>query len=522
MTITASSFAAGIGVGLNNTKFATEVDLLARKHLLIGSFDPSMTADIADNVPIRVTSPDDVAAKTGRGFPLHRMAIGAERGSFFDVETWVLPQPESATGVAALGGVTFGGGPATSSGKVVVYIGGEKVSVNVAVADTAASIGTAFKNAVNANEDLPVLASGTSPVIVLTAKAKGTWGNWISITLGWDDEVLPGAITATVVAMGSVTAGANDPDIDDALDALGTGDNANADYFTDVNVGYGLDDDDVLDAISTYVGVGNEESGLYARTVQRPFRSLYGDTTPSAAGLTALVAITDDHTYNRAGGVIAAPGSPMHPCEIACQVMGVMARLNSIRAEETACGQVLSGVIPGLRSEQWTTEYDNMAYAVIHGVGTTKEEGGVLVIQDALTFYRPASVATKNNGYRSQRNISILQNIGANIKANWATDKWKGCSIVADVAQVGNAVSRAKARDKSMVLDDMLALTSGFGDRAWIYDKAWTSDRIKDGSTITVRSGGKGFDTTLPIILSGEGTIFNNTVEFDTSITVTL
>lgn len=518
------SFAAGVGAGLTNKQFAVEVDLVQRKHLLVGSYDPNLSATVEDNTPVRVTSPDDVAAQFGRGFALHRMALGAERGSYFYTEVWVLPQPESDSpaAVKAVGSVVLSNGPATKAGSLVLYIGNDKVSVPVAVGDTVTTVGNALKAAINANTDLPVTASGTSPTIAVTSKTGGTFGNYISMTMGWGGDKIPTGLTVTITQLGDGTLGANDPDINDALDALGTGDSANADYYTDVNFSYGLDDDEVLDAISTYVGVGNEKTGCYSETVQRPFRSLYGDTTPSAGGLSAAVAIAADHTYNRATGVVCAPGSPVHPCELACQVMGVQARLNSVRAEETSCGQVLFGIIPGLKSEQWTTEYSNRDYAVKNGVGTTKEDAGVLLIQDVLTFYRPSNVAIKNNGYRSQRNISILQNIGTSIRKNFLTEKWKGCSIVDDVANVGDSVDREKARDKGMVLDDMLALTDAWGNKAWLYSKKFTIDKIKNGSTIVLRPGGKGFNTTIPIILSGEGTIFNNAVEFDTSITVTL
>jgi hypothetical protein len=39
---------------------------------------------------------------------------------------------------------------------------------------------------------------------------------------------------------------------------------------------------------------------------------------------------------------------------------------------------------------------------------------------------------------------------------------------------------------------------------------------------VVIRAGGKGFTMTLPVLLSGEGTIFDTTVEFDTSLDIFL
>jgi phage tail sheath gpL-like len=523
MTITPNSWAAGIGVAADNKQFAVQVDVLERKHLLIGSYDPSILT-IEDNVPVRITSAADAADKFGQGFMLHRMALAAEKGSYFNIETWALPNPESGTAVQATGTVVIGGGPATSAGKLVIYIGGEKVSVNVAVGDVVADIGAALIAAVTADPDLPVTATGAATV-TLEAKSGGTWGNYIPVTMGWNGEELPGAITVTITQIGDVIAGANDPDIDDALEGLGTGDSANWQHFTDLNVGYGIDDDDVIDAIDTYNGLGNEQTGLYSPLVGRPFRCLYGDVVPKDGvedGLADLVTLADKHRTGRACGVIPAPGSPNAPCEIACQTMGVLARLNAVRAEQSALNVVLSGVIPGLRTDDWTAEYDNRDYAVKNGVGTTMEKGGVVTIQNVLTFYRPASVAIASNGYRSMRNISIVQNMLNAVRVNFEREKWSGCSIVVDVAKVGNVGDREKARDIGSVVDDLLAIVEAFGNRAWIYSAAWTKELLAAGGLVSIRTGANGFDCTLPVLLSGEAGIFNTVIEFDTSLAVLL
>jgi len=518
MTITASSWAAGVATRANNTQFANAIEILERKHLLIGAYDPAKTA-VVDNVPVQIRSAADAEDQFGAGSQLHRMALAANKGHFFDVETWALPCPDDVAAAAATGTLTLGG-PATAAGTLALYIGNDRIPIAVAKAATATAIGDLIDAYVLAHTELPVTSNNVAGVVTFTAKTKGTHGNGIAITLNWGvGEALPAGVTAVVVDM---AAGATDPDIDDALAGLGDGDLANLEHFTDVNVGWGLDDTTVIAAISTYNGSGNLFTGLYDPLIARPFRNLWGDTVADAAGLTALEAIADAHRDDRTSGVIAAPGSPVHPVELACQTMAILARLNSTRAEETALNQILTGIIPGATADMWTAAYDSRDEAVQNGISTTLEKGGSLTVQNVLTFYRPVSVPIASNGYRSQRNISIVQNMLNAMRTTFETEKWNGVSIVEDVTKVSNATSRAKARDVSAVMDDLFSLADQFGARAWIYSAAWTKEKLAEGGLVTIRSGANGFDATLPVLLSGEAGIFDGTIEFDTSLAVVL
>jgi hypothetical protein len=520
-----TSWAAGVGVAADNKQFATTVEVLARKHLLIGSYDETITT-VVENVPFRVSSAEEVGDLTGRGFMLHRMAVAAFAGSYGNVETWCIAQPEDGAAANATGTIVVAG-PATAAGTLTFYVNGKKYSVAVADEAIAGDIGDLIEDEINADLDAPVTALNVAGTVTLTSKSGGTFGNGISVTMGWSDEPVPAGLTVTLTEVGGVVLGATDPDIDDALTALGTGDNANNLGFTDVNVGYGLDDSDVLDAIAAYVGWGNTQTGCYDPLVGRPFRCLFGDVTEKDPdvpidGLDLAVTLAADRTLDRANGLICAPDSPVHPTELACQVMGVIARKNSVAAEAHALNEVLTGIIPGRLEVNWTTEYDNRDYAVKNGVGTTMEKGGVLTIQNVLSFYNPVAVPMASNGYRSMRNISIIQNMLAAVRAAFEAEKWSGVSIVVDVAKVGNATDRAKARDLGSVVDDLLALTEGFGNRAWVSSAAWTKERIAAGGLVTIRAGANGFDFTLPVLLSGEAGIYNGVIEFDTSLAILL
>ena len=513
MSIGPTSLAASNAVGVKNVQFLASADVLPRKILLIGTYDPAKTATV-DDVPKLVLSPEDVGDQFGFGFMLHRLAVRANDGSE-GVETWVIPQAEEGGAVVATGDIDFTGSTGVVAGTLYLYIAGILVQVTITDAMTPALIAAAVVAAVSANSSLPVTAVVNIDAVDFTSKTKGPWGNDISLTFNWGaGQELPTGVVAAVTDMAS---GTGLPDIADALDGLGTGDNQNLNNFTDCVHGYGTDST-TLDAISTYNGTGNLFTGNYSKTVARPFRFISGDVATGSAGLTAVLVIANGRKSDRSSGVVSAPGSPNHPEEIAAVAMGVMAATNNVRAEESYIDKVLPDIIPGALADQWTADYDNRNLAVTDGVSPTFVKNNVLVLQNVLTFYHPDNVSVASNGYRSQRNISIIQNIMNAVKLNFDLEKWQGITIVSDVAKVTNVTSRLKARDTDAVLDDLVTLATAFAGNAWLFEADFTIENM----TVTIRSGGLGFDNVLPIILSGEGGIMNTVVEFDTSLAVLL
>ena len=519
MGLQETSLAAAVGAAVKNVSFAPDTANLPRKILIIGTYDPAKTL-VVDETPVQITSVADAGDRFGFGYMVHRLAKYVFSGSD-GVECWVCPQSEPS-GAQAAGDITFADSTC-EAGTLYLYIAGElvRVAITKAMADTA--LATATAAAINANVDLPVTAAVngvTAEKVDITAKTEGTYGNDISITLneGFGEE-LPSGMTASITGMSS---GSGTPTIADALNGLGTGDDSNELWFTDVVHGY-LQDTTTLDAISAYVGEGNVYTGCYAKTVARPFRVLTGDVATGSAGLTAVKAVGDARKLDRANGVICVPGSPNHPSEIAAVAIGLMAKTNNDRAAESYIGKVLPGIIPGASgTDRWTSQYDNRDSAVKSGCSPTVIDNGAVVLQNVLTFYHPDNVADSSNGYRSMRNISIVQNMLYNVKLRFSAEKWQGISIVADLNKVSSALDKEKARDVGTVEGELVSLATGFEGKAWIFSGAFTIDRIAAGGLVTIRDGGIGFNSTLPVILSGEGGIFDTVVEFDTSLAVLL
>lgn len=526
MSLDSNSLANAVGASVRNTQFQPAAEVLQRRIAIVATYDPAITT-IVDEVPIQVLSAEDAGDKLGFGFMANRLARESFKGSQ-GIPTYIIPQAEAGGAVVADGSTDF---TVTTvvAGTIYLYLAGDRIPVAIpaeisAVATTADDIATLIVAAIAAaNADLPVTSAVdgvTSSQVNYTAKSKGPWGNDISIAfnLGVNEE-LPGGVSVVTVDMAS---GAGVPDMADALNnGLGTGDTANELGITDLVHGYGQDSG-TLDAISTYVGEGNTFTGLYAKTVARPFRALTGDNAVGSSALTALIVITDARKTDRANGVIAVPGSQSHPSEIAAQAIGHMARINNNLAEQSYTDTALSGVWPGDNADQWTSDYDSRDLAVKSGVSPTTIKNGAVVMQNVVSFYRPDSVPVASNGYRSMRNISITQNVLNAVRLNFEQAKWQGISVVSDVNKVGNATSKAKARDPSSVIDDLTALALDFESRAWIFSADFTIDALRDAGSVTIRAGGTGFDSLLKLIYSGEGGILDNVVEFDTSIAAAL
>lgn len=516
--ITSNSLAAGVGSSVKNVQFQPTAEVVPRKVLIIGTGDPTTEAGNTLNDPILATSAADIAAKTGFGFMLHRLAERAFTGSN-GIETWFIQQAE--TSATAAGELDFAGSTGVLAGTLFLYIAGIQVPVAIAKAATVEDIADAVVAAITADDSLPVTAAKVAVTfeVTITSKSQGLWGNDISLAfnLGSGEE-LPTGIIAAITDM---AAGAGTPDIQTALDSLGTGDGANEAFFTDVIHGYGSETA-VLDAISLYVGEGNDFTGLYDKVVHKPFRSLSGDVAAGSGGLSAAIAIGNGRKEDRANGIISVPGSYSHPQEIAALAMGIMAKISNNRPEENYVGQLLTGINPGAKADRWTSEYNSRDTAVKAGISPTVVRSSAVYMQNVVTFYHPDSVPVTSNGYRSMRNIAILQNILDNIASNFQAEKWQGISIVADITRVGSVTARTKSRDVDTVIDDLVALARSFENLAWLFSASFTIDELKKANQVQIRVGGDGFENIFKIVLSGEGNILDTITEFDTSIAVFL
>ena len=522
MAITPNSLASVNGASVRNVQFKTAIRVVERKVVVIGTYDPLLT-EVVDEEPVRVFNANDGGSKFGFGFMLHRLLFQIFAGSNGNVSVFAIPQAEVA-GDASAGDVDFTGTTGVVAGTMYFYIASLVVEVALTTAMTAAEICAALVSAINADKDLPVTAAinATPEIADITAKSKGPWGDDITIAFNLrPGESLPAGVIAAITDM---TGGSGVPDVQDALDAMGVGDNQNEEFFTDLICGYGQDTS-TFDKISVYNGIGNEFVGNYKQEVSRFFRALAGDTVAGTAGLDAMIALADlRKETDRTNGVLGVPDNYHHPMELAACAMGVMAEINNTRAQQTYVNRVLPGIIPGPGKDRWTDNYTSgRDLAVKNGVATTQVKNNTVTLQDVITFYRPEAVTPVSNGFRSMRNISLLQNITFNLKANFELEKWQGITIVEDTGDIDDRVDAEKAKDDGNVIDDLLALNELFAGKSWLYNESFGVEKLKaEPDRVSLRDSGRGWDIYPPILLSGEGGIFNTIIEFDVSLAVVL
>ena len=162
----------------------------------------------AVNTLLTVTTEADAIVQFGEGSMLVQMWRAAKANADLGL-------PIDCYAIAAPGGVAANStiaitppGNLAMGGEVMLYIGGERISVAVTVADTANTVATKLINAVNANLKLPVTAAATANLweCKLTCRWAGISGNDIDVrSTYYPDDRLPNSLIVTVPVMASGT-----------------------------------------------------------------------------------------------------------------------------------------------------------------------------------------------------------------------------------------------------------------------------------------------------------------------------
>ena len=124
---------------------------------------------------------------------------------------------DNGSAVAAAGQIAFTG-TSTAVGTLIFYIDSKskasnKITLSVAVGDTAADLGTALETAINALTDVNFNSSDTTGTVAITSLNGGTVGNTIGIEVS-------GTVAGISVALTAFTSGATDPVITSIFDVI--------------------------------------------------------------------------------------------------------------------------------------------------------------------------------------------------------------------------------------------------------------------------------------------------------------
>jgi phage tail sheath gpL-like len=489
-----------------NRPAAIGANNLPRAGWLAGSYDSVNKTGVVPDVPKEVFSAEQVGDETGWGFALHRGAIEYFKNGQ-GTSLWITPQADAVGATQATKTLTVTVTTAVA-GTIYLYIANELVTVGVVAGATDEEIAAAIVTELGLAKwkHLPVTAANTLGVVTFTSKTFGTYGNFITVAVNIKGQSLPGGVT---VAIADGVSGATDPDIDDALAGLGVDDDANSISATDAAYSYETDET-LAEKVSVYVGKGDESTGTWAPTVERPMRFIAFDTTAGTAGLTAMKAITDVQLENRAIAYAGAPDCYRHPFDLACEALGWCASINQANAHRSYVGLNLTG---DCGTARWTKNGTTRDNAIKDGVSTTRVINGVLKMDGMVTMYRPASIPVNNNAYRSFRNISIAQNMLNSHREFWANEA--SFTIVKDIRLVDPA-EKPYVKDIAAVEDLNALMVTAWQGKAWIFDAQYSIENQE----VTLREANNGFDIKLPVIYSAEGVVSDTEVEADISLAV--
>jgi len=349
-------------VEVDNTKALRGLPNMNRRMLFIGN--KLAAGNAVANQLYQINSPAEAAGLFGRGSVLHEMLVAA-RAANKESDIWALGMVDNAAGALATYTVTITG-PATAAGTLYLYVNGVRLSVGVAVNDTATQIATAIAAAVTAHADGPFTAASAVGVATLTHRHKGLFGNDADIRVNYQpDEKLPAGITA-VVAAG--VAGAGNPDVATALAAI-----SQEAFYT------------IVTPWNDATNVGAVETELNARWGGMDMRTghLFVGMQGTHGELTAYGAARNSPHSTVVGG----KKTPM-PCYVYASVMAAVCEFSGA-IDPARPFQTLSlpGLLPPAQADRFTRQERDLLLR--DGISTFLiDQGGNVLIERVVTTYQ--------------------------------------------------------------------------------------------------------------------------------------
>lgn len=434
---------------------------------------------------IRLTSAAEVGQRFGYGSPLHlaaRQLFPVSGDGVGSVPVTFIPLSDAVASVAATAGITPTG-TATAQGAITVTVGGvQSQAALIEVGDTPTDVSTKIITAINATLEMPVVASADTTDVLLTAKWAGESGNDIVATVNAPTE------TGVTFAVDSFSAGATNPDIQDALDQFGNV------WYTMVLNTLNQSDTTALDAVYNF-GLGR-----WGATTRKPFVSFNGVTT---ADVNTAITLPDGRASDYVNSQLVAPGSKELPFVIAArQLARIIVRADANPAYDYG-GLKANGVATGTDGEQW--DYPKRDQAVKAGSSTVEVRDGVLTVADVVTFYHPTGEAVP--AYRYVVDIVKLQNILFNTDLIFVSPEWDGAPLIPDDQPTTN---RAAKRPKDAVTA-INAMIDNLGLAAIISDPETAKGKTQAGVNT---QNPKRLDAAMSLQLSGNANIISVDLNF--------
>ena len=368
------------------------------KSLLIGQ--RLSTGAVEPGIPTPIANAAAAGAAFGRGSLLHGMALAFRRQNPLG-DPWAVALDDAVSSTKATITVTVGSA-ATAAGTIALYVAGRRIAIGIGAGD---AVG-----------DLPATATATAGVVTVTARHGGTASDIDVRVNHHPDEVLPPGVA---IAITTGVVGATDPDLDDALAAIGdeqynviavpytaTGEIAKLEAELAERWGPTQQIDGV--GIAAYKGAGGTQAQVttYGNARNSPHISVMdagGSSTPTWAWAAAI-----------AGAVSAsATGDPARPFQTL----------------------PLNGVMPAAIGDRRTFAERNTL--LFDGISThTVDRGGTVRIERLVTTYQTTASGVPDTAFLDLNTPLTLSHLRADFR-NTILRKYPRHKLADDGTRIG-------------------------------------------------------------------------------------
>ncbi len=419
-----------VGVDFDSSQAGSADSTVPIKLLYIGQ--RLTTGNVDEAIVYTATSAAEVGEKSGYGSMLYRQALKCFENNQ-TVDTYFVGLDDAATATDATSVWTLSG-TATASGEYVAYVAGQRYAVGVSIGDAAADVQALMTTAINtvtgSNPTLPCVASDAAGVMTLTARNGGIAAGDLDVRFHANSgEELPAGLTLSAVTF---TAGAVDPDVQDALDVLGSEWlNVLSQPYTDTTSMTAVED--YLDLVN---GVMEMRDGMSYQAVRdtRANMITYGtDTARNSEWMVTLPAYKRfESTYELSAAVAAAsavsiqddPAVPLHR-------------------------MTLKGITQLDTTDKWTsTERNQLAQSAI---STLTDENGVQT-EATVTMYLRNAAGANDTAYQYQNTMFTLSALRYRF-VNYILSKYSRAKLASNADNAGpgqQIITLDTARDEAI------------------------------------------------------------------------
>lgn len=320
-----------------------------------------------------ITRPEQGTALFGPGSVGQQMVRAWKKANKTN-RVFAIALPDDGAGVKEVRTYTFSG---AGAGTVPIYVQGRRVRYKATSTMTPTQHAAMAVLAINADPDMPVVATSAVAVMTLTAKHAGEVGKHIDVRFRKTaEDILPGTLA---IAAAVTTPGSGNPDAQDILDAV-----ANT-WITDVVMPW--DDAANLELVSEdfaerYKAMGKKDGHIYVG-----HRGTYGELGTKGA-------LTNSPHLS----AIGAKAGLQAPWEWAAALGG----LCTFHLTNDPARQLRSLVLPGIDAPEDAdcfieTERDLL---LRQGISTwTRLVDGNVVIERVITTYKVSNLAVADTAW---------------------------------------------------------------------------------------------------------------------------